>query len=362
MRHSLPQNDNFRDLLYSRTKTCKLKRLNLPAVFENFLFSTLRSHLRLELTKTHNEYSKLGSLLFVGVGIIALTALLLIPSFEHKALVYSYTAYCFFVYFYNTFKDGGLPLGVAILHIPLGLLMIVSLQWFMPTDMVHLTTFLFPLVFVFVFEFHTRLFIFIMLFVAVSVTWLIGWYRDISYLESYLITTFGATLLVGLVVRKSAERTEILAHYDGLTGLMNRFYWEQNLNYLLNLSQRQKDDLTLVFIDLDNFKEINDSFGHAAGDELLRKVADTIKKEIRATDLAARWGGDEFAIIMPDTSANEADKLLDRVRAYLLNSEFSAGIVTAAADEPMADLLRRADKNMYQIKHAKKAADDQKTA
>lgn len=321
---------------------------------DKLTISWLKPRLRLDLEHTRKDYNGLGSLLFLGAGLIALAALLSLPSFEYKPLIYAYTSYCFVVFLYNTYKPPGLPLTFAIFQIPIGLVMIVSLQWLIPVDMVALAVFLFPLVFVFVFGFHTRSYIIALILMAASSTALIGIIREIPHLDAYLITTFGATIVTGLVVRKAAERTEFLAHYDAHTGLMNRRFWEQNLTFLLSLSERESSSLSLVFIDLDDFKKVNDTLGHVAGDALLERFAKIIRKVGRESDLQGRWGGDEFAIIMPNTSKHKAALLVDRIAKEANNIRFSAGVVESQKGEPLESLLVRADQKMYQAKEANK--------
>ena len=317
---------------------------------EKLTVLSLKPHLQINLENTRSEYNRLGSILYLGTGIIALIVLISVPAYEHKIIVYFYTAYCFLVRLYHFLKPQGFPLFIAILQIPLGLGMIISLQYIVPIDMVSLTVFLFPLLFVFVFEFHKRLFVFILFFLALSLTALIVVERGISYVEAYLVTTFGTTLLIGYVVRKSAEKNEFLAHYDTHTGLMNRRYWEQNLSYILRLSARDKNDVSIVFMDLDDFKKVNDTKGHAGGDILLKQFAQVLKRVGRETDMQARWGGDEFAIILPNTDIVQAKNLVKRITKEASGIRFSAGIVQAQKDEKIKDLLLRADKEMYLVK------------
>ena len=321
-----------------------------------YILSSLRPHLLLDAEKTRQDYNRLGRFVFLGVGIIALLALLMIPDFDNKVIIYGYTAYCFYHFIYNKYISEGYTLYFAIANIPLGLAMIISLQWLMPSDMVSLTVFLFPIVFVFIFTYHRDSFIVGLLLLSIFITWLIADYRETPYIYSYLITTFGATILIGVVVRLSAVETEKLAHYDSLTGLMNRYYFSQSLNYLLDQTQRKKQVLSVIFIDLDGFKIINDTQGHYAGDSLLESMAKALQGISNKLDITARIGGDEFVIVMPNTTKQAAKNKLRLLTDYTKEKDikFSAGVVEAQKNDDIESLLARADMAMYEDKRQRK--------
>ena len=167
--------------------------------------------------------------------------------------------------------------------------------------------------------------------------------------------------------RRAAERQVAhLAYHDRLTGLPNRTLLEEHLAMAVALASRQEESLALLFLDLDNFKLVNDSFGHTAGDELLREVAGRLREVTRASDVLARQGGDEFLLLITDlgehppaTAAAVAGKLASALAEpfELGGSEFqvdaSIGVSIYPRDATDGEsLLRHADAAMYQAKGA----------
>lgn len=152
---------------------------------------------------------------------------------------------------------------------------------------------------------------------------------------------------------------------DGLTGLSNRRAFYERLDNELRRAERYHAPLTLVYIDLDGFKAINDSYGHEEGDRLLQVVAEALCDTSRQTDVAARLGGDEFALLLPETDYEGADAELSRVRRQLDLAmaqrgwavTFSVGAVTCLAPQRGGDdVVKRADQLMYSVKREGKNA------
>jgi two-component system cell cycle response regulator len=119
-----------------------------------------------------------------------------------------------------------------------------------------------------------------------------------------------AALRLQRLVRMLAQRAQI----DGLTGLWNRAYFDVRWREEVAISRRKRRPLTLALCDLDHFKSVNDSFGHPAGDAVLQGVSELLQSELRESDVACRFGGEEVAIVMPETSAAEAMGVCDRIR------------------------------------------------
>lgn len=153
------------------------------------------------------------------------------------------------------------------------------------------------------------------------------------------------------------------AKRDSLTGLRNRAALDETLVREVKLAQRHDDkSLSLIVLDIDHFKGINDSYGHATGDCLIRACADIIQATIRSIDIAFRYGGEEFVIVLSDTQLKGARKVAERIRKSIMNHEChcsskaismtaSLGVTTLQPSDTEKTLFLRADKALYQAKH-----------
>lgn len=110
-------------------------------------------------------------------------------------------------------------------------------------------------------------------------------------------------------------KLEGLSRIDRLTGLFNRGHWEECLKHEFARTQRYDSPLSLVMIDIDHFKSVNDSFGHPAGDQIIRSLAEVVREHVRDVDIAGRYGGEEFAILLPDTGKDGALVFAERLRS-----------------------------------------------
>lgn len=155
------------------------------------------------------------------------------------------------------------------------------------------------------------------------------------------------------------EEEKLLSRHDYLTSVLNERAFNELLTAENNRARRYNYPVTLAYLDLDNFKEVNDSFGHAAGDQVLRNMARTLSENIRDSDTVARLGGDEFVVLLPQTDAEAATAVLQKLRSVLDEAmrrqitpvTFSIGVVTyATAPETIQQILERADSLMYRVK------------
>ncbi|MET0876957.1 MAG: diguanylate cyclase, partial [Tardiphaga sp.] len=166
-------------------------------------------------------------------------------------------------------------------------------------------------------------------------------------------------------LRDNVQNSIEMAITDGLTGLHNRRYMENHLETLAEQAAHRSKPLALMMLDIDFFKSINDSHGHDAGDDVLREFAVRIRKSIRGIDLACRYGGEEFVIVMPETDQHVASMVAERLRRSIAGEPFSIdkgnrridvtisiGLSTLEKKgERIADVLKRADVALYRAKH-----------
>lgn len=159
------------------------------------------------------------------------------------------------------------------------------------------------------------------------------------------------------------ELLEELSMIDPLTGLFNRRFAFQRLPHEIARAERQNCDMTVLMLDLDNFKAINDSFGHSAGDSALQTFASALRRAIRNADLAVRWGGDEFLVLLPECTAEQVAYPLERLKECAVEFEgtripieFSAGWAQRRGTERAEDILTRADQALYEAKRTRKTA------
>jgi diguanylate cyclase (GGDEF)-like protein len=164
---------------------------------------------------------------------------------------------------------------------------------------------------------------------------------------------------------KALERIQLLATRDELTGLTNRRAASQRMREELEMrprrSQLEQPAFALVLMDIDHFKRVNDTFGHAAGDEVLRRFASVAESQVRVGELLSRWGGEEFLLVLPGSSGHAAIKVAERLRERLaredfgdlapdLNITFSAGVACCCEGDGLDDTVARADRALYEAK------------
>lgn len=159
-----------------------------------------------------------------------------------------------------------------------------------------------------------------------------------------------------------AQEVYNLAVLDPLTGSYNRRYAEQRLVMEMARAQRCRLPLTIILFDLDDFKQVNDEYGHPAGDSVLKAFSDRLSKSTRGSDLAARYGGDEFLALLPECEPDDVQYILKRldglrvqVGEEMMPIYYSAGWADYLPGESVEELLKRVDANLYANKRASKA-------
>lgn len=164
-----------------------------------------------------------------------------------------------------------------------------------------------------------------------------------------------------IALRAAMERLSRIATHDELTGLPNRRHVDARLPDLIGAAHAQAQPLSIAILDLDRFKRINDTLGHAAGDDVLRVFVAEASASLRATDLLARWGGEEFLLVMPATDLTGAEMIIARMRARVAATTglaahahpsvtFSAGVALLTKDQNLQQALQCADFALYDAK------------
>jgi two-component system cell cycle response regulator len=164
-------------------------------------------------------------------------------------------------------------------------------------------------------------------------------------------------------LKNNYQQSINMALTDGLTGIYNRRYFDVHFKTLIDEANTTSKPLSIILLDIDHFKKINDTYGHVAGDEALKQLAEIVTQNIRLTDLFARYGGEEFVIVLPDSDVESSKNIGERLRSAVEKYEFkistgegklkytiSAGIAKLLPGDTTESLLKRADKGLYMCK------------
>ncbi len=186
--------------------------------------------------------------------------------------------------------------------------------------------------------------------------------NDVKLLEA--IALYSAVAIERRIYYQSSIDLRKISITDPLTSLLNRRYFEERISEEMERSKRHRQPFSLIILDIDNFKNLNDSFGHLFGDEILKTTTSVIRRCVRIIDIAARYGGEEFAIILPTTDKNDAVIIAERIRSEIegtvclvkdtgttLNITVSLGIASFPEDASAAEeLINNADRALYRAK------------
>ncbi|MBT6324145.1 MAG: diguanylate cyclase [Anaerolineae bacterium] len=187
----------------------------------------------------------------------------------------------------------------------------------------------------------------------------LGTFEISYYISRWLNTIIGVGTAILLINRIGNLQTHY-ATYDSLTGLLNRKAITQLLEQEMGRSERYNRPLSIIIYDIDHFKNINDTYGHPSGDEVLKSMSDLVNKTIRKEDFLGRWGGEEFLILLPDTGKESAKFLAERVRVAIEEYQFekvkhltaSFGVATNQIGWTQENLLLYTDNALYEAKHS----------
>lgn len=143
------------------------------------------------------------------------------------------------------------------------------------------------------------------------------------------------------------------ARFDAKTGLLNSATWQREARAELGRAARDGAPVTLAILDIDHFKQVNDTYGHLAGDSILVTLADTMNHQLRDSDITGRFGGEEFTVLFPRTEAADAVRIAERLRnaiSAMAGVTVSIGLASGAPDTDLDELLLRADAALYRAK------------
>jgi diguanylate cyclase (GGDEF)-like protein len=187
----------------------------------------------------------------------------------------------------------------------------------------------------------------------------------VSMIAPLIIAPSVTWTIVGLLIKIQALEIEMrqLATYDSLTSLFNRYTFINSLELLLNRRKLAQSELAILYIDIDHFKKINDSFGHDIGDKVIISFANVLRNSVRKTDIIGRFGGEEFVIALPNTNLKESSIVSEKIRQNTINDlicidsqiiQYTVSIGVAIADNinngEIKELLKIADTALYQAK------------
>jgi diguanylate cyclase len=199
--------------------------------------------------------------------------------------------------------------------------------------------------------------------VGASFSQAVTYVRVMAFHGVFVVLLYGLAHVKEQLVEEQIHAQDMsrLAHTDALTGLANRRALQDTIDQRIADAQRYGRPLSLLMLDLDLFKAINDRHGHPVGDAVLRETAALLATVLRANDVIGRWGGEEFVVIAPETDEVAAEQLAERCRAELADYAFdqvpegvtaSIGVASFRSDDTARDLVKRADDALYEAKRA----------
>jgi len=201
--------------------------------------------------------------------------------------------------------------------------------------------------------------------------WIHVTYQEGYSLKQILTIIFFSIIIIAVLIywnrslkreiekrKESEKKLQKLSIIDSLTGIFNRYKIDTALKQQISYSKRHQTPLSLIFFDIDHFKKINDTFGHKAGDEILKEITNLIKTHLREYDIFGRWGGEEFIIILPNTSLKQAVKVAQKLKSIIENHNFnhighltcSFGVTELTENDTTDSILIRVDSFMYEAK------------
>lgn len=178
-----------------------------------------------------------------------------------------------------------------------------------------------------------------------------------------LIVTIGILFISNMTLGRYQRKLEIMASTDKLTGAANRQVFEEYFKQALTKAESTQSPISILLLDIDHFKKVNDSYGHSIGDLVLKTITNILRGQLKDDDILCRWGGEEFLILLPDMDLTLAAELAEQIRHLIYQREIkvnglhisitvSMGVAEYQAHEPAEDLIKRTDLALYQAKEA----------
>ena len=326
----------------------------LNNLLDDLISRTLRIEFQTNLVDTRREYTHDSKFLLIGIPVMLGINLSITQVSDYDWILYLQLSYAFFFGIFIHFKPVSFPLWLMVLHLPLFTFGFVIAEFILYEKYLTHPILMMPLIFFICFYFHNLKFSLSLFTVAFGLIAYTLYLRDID--DAFILWNlyFGSTIILSLTVYRINVRILKASQTDTLTGLYNRGFAEKTLSIQFNLSKRLSTSLSLIYLDIDDFKTINDSYGHHQGDKILCEVADSLRLVSRKSDIVSRWGGDEFVIILPAIDLAHAQKFIERLLENIINVEISCGLVELQENENIGQFLTRADQSMYKIKNKKK--------
>lgn len=321
--------------------------------YENIIQPERRLHIR----ATISEMYRVSALLYGGVSLLGLITILL-PTWnglDYEIIVSLCSLGVIFSALFYLIRDTA-PLWLAIIHIPLGICMMAAVIYSGHAPQAVGLAIIFVLSSAYLFHYLIKnaaigfvIFAMILYSIVLNENNIEGW-------QSIVFFSFGSCLLMGVVVWLSTRRLHLLTVKDSLTGLLNRSTIDAITNSKLELYEDKKVAFAFLVIDLNKFKEVNDTLGHLHGDKILQQFSRKLESITKPKDSLARWGGDEFIVILEsEDQVHDFDTQLRKASKDIIS--FSLGVSYPQQGDDLDSLMHRADECMYEQKHKRRVTD-----
>ncbi len=322
---------------------------------QRFLVSFLQEERRIHLHETLQEMAVTSAAIYSIIGVALLSVLLLFPTWPEAHLQICYPAALLSIlvgafFYFSRFR---FPLEVAVFHMFFAIALITAgLISVGRPDMANAMSMIFILTSLHAFHFfNIKASLAIVALIGMAYALVSGLYYQWQQWYFILVLLLASCITAGVVVNLLVRRLHQLATTDKLTGAYNRHTWDALFEHKLNFVRRYGHRLSLMIIDLDRFKLINDNLGHQEGDRILRKTASSIRQVLRSSDISARWGGDEFIILLHDCGLQQALQMEARLKKSLSRTiSFTSGIAELSDEDTVESFLSRADRNLLENK------------